>query len=51
MENKKLKLEIRKVGTFKKSQATSAVLFTGEPTSELTSTQTTMGTTRIHRIR
>ncbi|WP_461790441.1 hypothetical protein [Pedobacter sp.] len=51
MENKKIKLEIRKVGTFKKSQATSAVLFTGEPTSELTTTQTTMGTSGFPRVR
>ncbi|MGE6219464.1 hypothetical protein [Nubsella zeaxanthinifaciens] len=43
MENKKIKLEIRKVGTFKKSHATNAVLFTSDPTSELTSVKTTMG--------
>jgi hypothetical protein len=43
MERTKVKLEIRKVGTFKKSQIKVAALDTGDPTSELTSMKTTIG--------
>ena len=43
MEKTKVKLEIKKVGTFKKSHIQVAALDTGDPTSTLTSTTTTVG--------
>lgn len=42
MEKTKIKLEIRKVGTFKKSVVKVAALETGDPTSTMTSTTTTV---------
>ena len=42
MEKTKVKLEIKKVSTFKKSQIKVAALDTGDPTSTLTSMTTTV---------
>ena len=43
MERTKVKLEIKKVSTFKKPLIKFAALDTGDPTSTLTSTTTTIG--------
>ncbi|MNK10072.1 hypothetical protein D3C87_280870 [compost metagenome] len=51
MERTKIKLEIKKVGTFKKSQVKVAALDTGDPTSTLTSMTTTVSDISFLRYR
>jgi len=51
MEKTKVKLEIKKVGTFKRIQINNAALDTGDPTSTLTSMTTTIGDLSFGHIR
>ncbi|SOD20100.1 hypothetical protein [Pedobacter xixiisoli] len=51
MEKTRVKLEIKKVGTFKKAHVKVAALDTGDPTSTLTSTKTTIGDFNFGHLR